>query len=249
MVWNRADLVLQARKYGISDDDIDRMSVHALKIEVEACIRKKAEETKRKQIEIEKNRRRQERKDLKQREEQEQRKREKQEQNETIEKQQAEIPPQTTIGGDQSDASDTETVIDMSFATDALNPSDQKFARFQFLVKTRTELLSSLSSNEILVENMKNELDNDDLALLHKCLEHDSQCLAQIKLELDGICVWFEESLAEKQALYRELCGKLVGPSAARVRKHFASKVTKMEENMETIRRQSVEDQKETLAF
>jgi hypothetical protein len=126
----------------------------------------------------------------------------------------------------------------MSHVTDTANPSDQKFARFQFLIRTKAILLSTLASNEQLVDKMKTELDNDDLALLHKCLQNDSECLAQVKMELAGICLWFEESCAEKQAMYRDLCAQLVGPSATQARRHFAAKVAKMDENLQIIRAQ-----------
>ncbi len=124
--------------------------------------------------------------------------------------------------------SDTETLIDMSHVTCTVNPSDQKFVRFQFLLKARAEFSNSLMKNKQIVEETKKSLDNDDVELLNECLEGDNECLTQINLELRSIYVWAEERLAEKQAFYNDLCKQLVGPNATKARQHFADKVANM---------------------
>lgn len=99
---------------------------------------------------------------------------------------------------------DAKTVVDMSYMTEHTNPADQKFARFEFLTKVKSDLLAAIKQNSNCLQANADFLDADDVQIVKHEIEAEQEQLKSVNTEIAEIQHWFQEMQVQKQAFYQQ---------------------------------------------
>lgn len=143
-------------------------------------------------------------------------------------KQQPPVVPLTEETKDEKD--DTRTVIDLNFAR-AANPIDAKYERFFQCHQARDSLLHSIQTNESLLKQYQNSLDEEDKLALRSEIEFQQRQYQMVLDEMAEIQVWFQQVSEVRQSMYKSLAGSVVDVSG-KSKDHFQRKAANIDKYM-----------------
>jgi hypothetical protein len=129
---------------------------------------------------------------------------------------------------------DTMTVVDMSHITTTENPSQQKYKRFQWLVRAKNEMTRAISVNTKLSQENADNLDPDDLFMIKQDVVSAQDKLASINVEMRELKAWFQEIHQEKKVLYERIRSNMVDVSG-NMATHFEEKMRNIDEYMKNL--------------
>lgn len=148
-------------------------------------------------------------------------------------------------GEEDDEDDDSRTVVDMSHITQHANPSDQKFARFQFLIKAKETLIAAINKNTTLLQSRLQYLDGDDVLAMKNEIEGAQKKLQETTVEMQELYQSLVEIQAERQALYESLLADSTDLSG-NLRNHFHQKLQNIKDYIKAMNAPSISEPKET---
>jgi len=138
------------------------------------------------------------------------------------------------------DDEDAETVVDMSFYTEAQNPTQEKWERFKFLVRARNELMKSLNNNENVYNQVSDHIESDDRQKFQETIEQQSRMLQSIRREMLEIAAWFNQICSTQIDTYQRILREAQGPCDSLLN-HLQTKIQNIQVYLDEIRHHCAE--------
>lgn len=133
---------------------------------------------------------------------------------------------------------DTETVVDMSHVVNTNNPTDEKYHRFIFLAKAKSDLVNAIKNNSTLVKAAQEVMEPDDMEAFHQNLMASQQKLKLVTGEMKRIHQWFNEVYQEKKQVYQQLLKEAVDLDGT-LEHHFREKMNNIQKYIQSMAEQS----------
>jgi len=137
-----------------------------------------------------------------------------------------------------NDFDDTETVVDMSHVVNTNNPTDQKYHRFIFLAKAKSDLVNSIKNNSALLKAAQDAMEQDDIQAFMHNVQASQQKLKLVTGEMKKIHQWFNEVYQEKKKVYQQLMKEAVDLDGT-LEEHFRTKMDNIKNYIQSMAEQT----------